>query len=164
MRQQPKVEAGAKRQEAAGKVERDAVNGNAQELSQANIHTRHQRQRRQEVLAELAIGVPGFAFPVNLKGKRVNQNRLAVNKLDVVRAGILKRHAHFERALLDGESRERGILPLAERPLVRVRDERHALGLDDFEGQRCVRGRDVRFGVRDQQSRLDQFAVQPRLH
>jgi hypothetical protein len=63
----------------------------------------HQRQRRQEMLAELAVGVPRLAFAVGFEGQRIDQHRSMAAKLDVEGAGILEGLAARQGALLDLE-------------------------------------------------------------
>ena len=85
---QPEVEAGAPGQQARRQVERDAVDVDAQQLTQAHIHLGHQRQGGQEMLAELAVSHPRLAFFLDLEGQAVDQHRAPVVELDVVGAGI----------------------------------------------------------------------------
>jgi hypothetical protein len=53
---------------------------------------RHERQRRQEVLAELAIRLPRLVGLCALEGEGVDQDRLAVLELDVVGARVPEGH------------------------------------------------------------------------
>ena len=50
-----------------GEVERDPVDMHARKLAQPDVAVAHQGERRQEVLAELAVGNPGFALFVFFK-------------------------------------------------------------------------------------------------
>ena len=58
VREEPEVEARPPRQQPRGEVERDAVGIGPQQAHQADVAAGHERQRRQEVLAELAVGDP----------------------------------------------------------------------------------------------------------
>ena len=117
-----------------GEVERDPVEVRAQEVRQADVAPGHQRQRRQEVLAELAVRDPRRAVLVRLERQRVDQDRAAVAELDVVRRGVALRPAVRERVELGVERQERRVAQLAEGPLVRVADELDLLGLDHRVG------------------------------
>src|SRR3972149_4698713 len=106
MGQQTEIEPGLPRKQADRQVERYAVDGQPQELTQPDVAAAHERQRRQEMLAELAIGDPRIAFPIDLERQGVDQERAAAMKLNVVGAGVLERKAARQRPLLDIERRE----------------------------------------------------------
>ena len=67
----------------AGEVERDAVDVHSHQLTETNIGVAHQRQRREEVLAELAVSDPRFAFAITLERERVNQDQPATAELEL---------------------------------------------------------------------------------
>jgi hypothetical protein len=56
--------------------------------AQAYVAVGHQAQRRQEMLAELAVSHPRPALPVNLKGQAVDQDRASAVELDVIGAAV----------------------------------------------------------------------------
>ena len=137
MGQQAEVEPRAPRQQARGEVERDPVDLGAQQVREAHVAPRHQREGRQEVLAELAVRDPRRAVLVGLERERVDQDRAAGAELDVERRGVAQRPAVGERVELGVERQERGVAQLPERPLVRVADELDRLGRDDARGRRA---------------------------
>ena len=67
VRQEAEVEARAPRQELRGELERHAVDLGAEKVRQANVAPGHQRERRQEVLAELAVRHPRRAVLVRFE-------------------------------------------------------------------------------------------------
>ncbi len=74
MRQQTEVETRAPGQQFAGQVERHAVDIHPPQLAQADILQAHQGQRRQEMLAELAISHPGRALPLGFEAEGIDQD------------------------------------------------------------------------------------------
>ena len=67
MGQQPEIEPCAPREQPRGEVERDAVELGAEQVGKAHVEPGHQRERRQEVLAELAVRDPRRAVLVRLE-------------------------------------------------------------------------------------------------
>ncbi len=163
VREQSKIEACLRREQFTCKIERHSVNVGAQKLTQAHVAQRHQRQRREKMLAELFICHPRLSLLIHFKRQRIDQRRFAAHELHVVRARVFQRHVRFQRALLDGQRRQRGRLQLPERPFIRIRNERHALRLDDFKSRFALRGNLIRFDMRNQKPSLHQPLVQPRL-
>ena len=96
----------------------------------------HQGQRRQEVLTELPVADPGLALGVVAEGERVDEDRASVLELDVVGRRVAQRHVELERASLDAECQQRGVLELAEAPLVGIGHEVELLGQQGAEGLR----------------------------
>ena len=123
VRSEAQREARAARQQVGREVEGDAVEVVAQQASEPDVHPRHERQRGQEVLAELAIGDPRPACLGTLEGERVDEHRPAALELDVVGGGVAQRHARLGGQRLRAQGQERGVLELAEGPLVGVGDE-----------------------------------------
>ena len=72
VREEAEVQAGPAWQQLAGQVQRDPVRVGAQEARQADVAPGHQRERRQELLAELAVGDPRRAVLVRLE-RRANR-------------------------------------------------------------------------------------------
>ena len=134
VRQEPEVEPGPPRHEALGQVERDAVGVGAEERREPDVAVRHERQGRQEMLAELAVGDPRRSVLVGLERERVDQDRPGVAELDVVGRGVLERPAGGQRLELDVQGQQRRVLELAERPLEGIRDELDLVGPDDGTG------------------------------
>ena len=140
-------------QQGGGEVERDPVEVAAQEAAQPHVAQGHQRERRQEVLAELAIRDPRRASGGTTERQRVDEDRAPGAELDVVGARVPEREAGRDGPSLDVEGQERRRLELPEGPLVGIRDERQRLGADDGHGPRRVGGDLERSGlVRDQQA------------
>jgi hypothetical protein len=83
------------------------------------------------MLAELAVGDPRPARLRRLERQVVDVDRSRTEELDVVRARVAEGQPDLERGLLDLEREECGVPELAERPLVRVGDERDRRGPDD---------------------------------
>ena len=156
------AEARAARQQARGQVEGHAVDVDAQQLRQAHVDLRHQRQRRQEVLTELAVGGPGPLLDQPLEGQRVDQDRTRPAELDVVGAGILQAQATRQGALLDLERGQRSALELPEAPLVGIGDEGDAFRLKHLEGQSRIGRSLLQLTVRNKQAPADKLLVQPR--
>ena len=122
--EQARPEPGAAGHQARGQVDRDAVDEVAQHQPAARVAVGDQRQRRQEVLAELAVGGPGLGWITLLEGEGVDQDRPAGIELDVVGAGVLEAHPGGKRPTLQLEGEQRGITQLAEAPFVGVGDQR----------------------------------------
>ena len=116
----------------------------------------HQRQRGEEMLAELAIAHPGRALAIDLERERIDEDRPAPMELHVVGAAILQAHPVLEGTALDLQGGEGGVPVLAEAPLVGIRDELDRLGPDDLVGQGRIPILRRQLFVRDQQSRGDQ--------
>ena len=91
---------------------------------QPDVAVGHQRERGEEVLAELAVGDPrralGSARSNDSVSMRIGRPR---SELDVVGGRVAEREARLERERLGLEGQERGVPELPERPLVGVRDE-----------------------------------------
>ena len=85
-------------------------------------------------------------------------------ELDVIGAAILKRHAMLEGQLLDPQGCLRGILQLAEAPLVWIRDVIERIGADHSIGQVRPRRSLVNFLVRDEQLTPHQCLIETRAH
>ena len=130
------------------------------ERREPDVAVGHDRQRRQEVLAELAVGDPRSAVLVRLERQRVDHDRARVAELDVVGRGVLERPAGGQRLELDVERQQRGVLELAERPLEGIRDELDLLGPDDRPGVGRRGVGEVRRFVADQAAGLDQAVGQ----
>src|SRR5688572_16924081 len=92
------------RQEAAAKIEGDAIQVVTKEAAATNIPLAHQRQRDEELLAELLVRSPGTTLLPRLERERVDQDRASPMELDVVGTTVSKGEALGERALLDVES------------------------------------------------------------
>jgi hypothetical protein len=130
-------------------------------VGQADVSPRHERERRQELLAELAVGDPRGPVDVRLEREEVDEDGLAVPELDVVGGRVAERPAGIERLELDVERQQRGVAQLAERPLVRVRDELERFGPQDDPG---IGGRGQllrRLDPWDQPALLDQRRGKP---
>ncbi len=119
--QQRQLETAGERQQPDRQVERHAIDIDPHQLPQAHIHVCHQAQRRQKMLAELAISHPRLAWLVDFEGERIDQNRATLVELDIVGAAVLERHAMLQGAFLDLQRSQGRILVLAEAPFVRDR-------------------------------------------
>ena len=162
VRSEAEREARAPRQQARREVERHAVEVVAQEPAEADVDARHERQRGQEVLAELAVGDPRPARLAALEGERVDEHRSAGLELHVVGGRVAQGHARLRGRRLDAQRQERGVLELAEGPLVGVGDELERLGPDDAVGRRCCRQRRVDLLVGDDEAVATQALVEAR--
>ena len=120
---QPQVEPRPAGKQPRGEVERDAVDEVAQHEAAARVAMRHERQRREEVLAELAVRRPWLGRLGDFEAEAVDEDRPPGVELDVVGARVAQPHSRVERARLDLEGQERGLLELREGPLVGIRDE-----------------------------------------
>jgi hypothetical protein len=114
VREEPRPEARPGRQHASAQVERDAVDEVAQEQLKADVAVRRQRQRNEEVLAELAVRDPRLRGIPLVEGKAVDQDGAAAVELDVVRACVPEPHAGRQGSPLQLEGEQRGLPELAE--------------------------------------------------
>ncbi len=101
VRAKAKAKTRARRQQPGSQVQRHALEVVAEHSTQSRIDTRHQRQGRQEVLAELSIRDPWLAGGQALEREMVDQHRRDAAQLDVVRRGITQREASLDRGQLD---------------------------------------------------------------
>ena len=163
-RQPAEPQPGLARQQHAGQIQRNAVQVNAQELGQADIHHRSQRQGRQEVLAELTVGVPGGALLVEVEGERIDEQRFSIDELDIVRAGVFEHHTVFQRGARAGQRQQRGVFELRETPLIRVRNEGHLFRADDPVSQRGVSSGRVYLFVPDQHTLQGERVINTSAH
>ena len=127
---QAESQPGPPRQEPAREVERDAVEVVAQEHPEPDVALGHQGERAEEVLAELAV-----RHPRRLGSARSN-DRVSIRSagravLDVVGGRVLQDVTRRRAPAPQVERQQGGVLELAERPLVRIRDELDRLGPDD---------------------------------
>jgi hypothetical protein len=120
VRAEPERESGPRRQQPGRVVERHAVDEVAQQQAAARVAVRDQRQGREEVLAELAVGGPRVGRLGDLEGKAVDQDRSPLFELNVEGAGVLQPHPGREGARLELKRQQRRFAQLAERPLVGV--------------------------------------------
>ena len=102
------------------------------------------------MLKKLPVGNPGRTFLVYFKRERINEFRFPVEKLNVVSTGVFQGHAKIKRALLNLQSRERGILQLIETPFIGIRNERNDLGPYDFVRVMREFPRHIGFRMRDE--------------
>ena len=130
----------APRQQLACQVERNPVHELRQQQPEARVASRHQRQRREEVLTELAVRLPRRVRVEPLEGEGVDQDRPTIRELDVVGAGVAQGHAVLLGERLGLERQQGGILQLGEGPLVREGDEGQLHGGDDRDRVLWLRG------------------------
>ena len=145
---------------APREIERDPVDPDPRPLREAHVSAAHERERGEEVLAELAVGLPRLARVSAAERERVDENGLAAPELDVVRARVLQRHPGGARPAFDRERRQSRVLQLVEGPLVGIRDEGHDLGADHLPGAGRRAGTTFVL-VRDQKPVADERLVQP---
>jgi hypothetical protein len=100
------------RQQPDRKIQRDSVDVVSKELAHPDVHVGHQRERCEEVLAELAVGDPRSSFRQRLERQGVDQRGMAVTELDVVRARVTQGHPVIHRDRLHAERREPGVTQL----------------------------------------------------
>ena len=164
MHQQAGPEARAPREQPRREVERDAVQMALQQRAQADIGVGHDRQRRQEVLAELAIAHPRKARLVALERQGVDERGATLVQLKVACAGVLERQAVVQRPPLHMQGCQGGSLELRERPLEGIGNELELRGPDDGCG--IGRGGEAQLDglVRDEEAVLDETGVKPRVH
>jgi len=136
----------------------------AQQLGEPHVAVGHQGQRREKVLAELAVAVPRTALLVALERERIDQDRPALEKLDVVGARVLERHVVAQGRLLNSEGGERRVLELAEAPLVGIGEEGDLLGAQRQVGLAGARSRILDLLVGDEQPLARELLVEPGRH
>ena len=156
--------AGPEGKEGRGQVEREAVEVDAEELAQPDVPQRHQGEGGQEMLAVLAIGGPGLAFDGLAQGQGVDEDGPAAPELDVVGAGVDQRQAPPQGALFDLQGGQRGVLELAEAPLVGIGDERDLLGADQLVDILAALEDGRRLFVRHEKARGGELLIEPRGH
>src|SRR5262245_44278824 len=93
-------------QEPAHEVEGDPVDLRSEEPAHPDVAPGHQRQRPEEVLAELAIGDPRSAGLVGLEREMVDVHRAGAEELDVERARVAQREALAQGGELEIEGQE----------------------------------------------------------
>ena len=125
---------------ARREVQRDAVEVRSKKAAEADVAAGHQRERRQEVLAELAIGDPRSARLCRGDRERVDEDRTALGEQDVGRARVAEREAGGSRFGLDVERQEGRVAEHPERPLVGIRHELDLRRPDDGVGPGRVCG------------------------
>ena len=157
------MEVGTPGKELHDEIQRQAVEVDPEQLAGPRVPVLHQGQRRQEVLAELAVSVPGRPFGPPFEGERVDEHRLSVAELDVVGTGVPQGHAELKGPPLDRKRGERRVPELGGTPLVRVGHERDGLGSEHLVGIRRGGQVGAHFLVRDQQSRGHEVLAEPRL-
>jgi hypothetical protein len=135
----------------------------SQQGGQPDIHLAYQRQRNQEVFAELPVPGPGRPRLTGLEGERVDEEWAAGDELDVVGAGVAQGETAGQRPLLEPEGQQGRVAQLAERPLVRVGDEPHPLGFEHRHRLRRRREIQRHFAVRYQQPAFHELGVEPRV-
>ena len=102
------MQPGSPGQEPRGQVDRNAAERGPPELPHAEVEQAHERQGRQEVLAELAVSSPR-QIAIDLERQGVDQDRLTLVELHVEGAAILERHPTKQRAALHVQRQKRGI-------------------------------------------------------
>jgi hypothetical protein len=115
MGQPRRPQPGAAREEGARQVEGDAVDVQAGQAAQSYIDPAHEEERREEVLAELAIRDPRLPLLIPLEGQGVDEDGPSLDELDVERAGVLERHAPGEGPALDVQREQGGVPELEKR-------------------------------------------------
>ena len=143
-----------------GHVERDAVELGPEHHPQAHVDVPHQRERGQEMAAELSVSGPRTALDQGFEGQRVDEHRSSVVELDVVRRRVAQRHAVLECHSLDLQRGLGGVAQLSRTPLERVGDERDGVGLDHQRGGVRLGRRHGNLDVGDQQPTADQRVIQ----
>ena len=119
----------------------------------------HERERPEEVLAELPVGHPRSALGPPFERQRIDEDRRRADELEVVGAGVLQHHAVLDGEPLDRQRRQGRALQLTEGPLERVRDERNRLRREDAVAPLAV-GRVLNLVVADEQSALGERPVE----
>ena len=64
---QPVVEAGTQWQQSAGQRQWYTVDMRGEQFAEIDIDACHQRERREKMLAKLAVSYPGVALPVRFE-------------------------------------------------------------------------------------------------
>ena len=130
----------------------------AQQLTQPDVVEGHERERREKVSAELAVGDPRPAFRIPLERERIYQHGLGTEKLHIIGRRVLERHSFVQGCLLHGQGEQGSVLELTKAPLIRVRHKRDALR---FENTECTggAGSDGNFLVRHQHPALHEMIV-----
>src|ERR1700722_20343325 len=148
--QQPRIESGAKRQQAACQINRNSIDKIPHQMSQPDVDLAHQRQWRQEMLAKLPIRRPRRAFAIEFKRKGVDQNGTQAHELDVEAAAILQGHPARKSPALNIQGSQCRRLELTEAPFIGIGDKLNSIRLDDLVGMSRIRRRDLDLAVRNQ--------------
>ena len=108
-------------------VRRDPIERAAQRGVVRQVLVGLQHQRIEEQHAELPVAGPRLVGPEALERADVDEHRPRAAPLDVVGRCVLERKVRPQRAPVELELEQRGVLEHRERPLVGIGDERHAL-------------------------------------
>jgi hypothetical protein len=132
--QQSKVEPSPKGEKPTGKIQGNAIQVHAQQQVQLDTLVAHEGEGCEEVLTELPVCYPRFTLAISLKRERIDENRLAPPKLNVIGTTVFERHAALQSPLLECQRDESCTLELAEGPFVGVGDKGDLFGLNYFVG------------------------------
>jgi hypothetical protein len=77
------------------------------QAGESHIAARHERERREEMFAELPVRDPWATFFVRSERQRVDEDRTPAMELHVVRTRIAQGHTARERARLHIEGEQR---------------------------------------------------------
>ena len=124
----------AKREDVPRVDRRHAGEAPAQPRAEVDALVRLKQQRVQVEHAELPVAGPRLALSQPLERADVDEHGLRSAPLDVVRRRVLQHQILVERAAKQLELEERGVAEHRERPLVRIRDERDPLVLENGRG------------------------------
>ena len=89
------------RQTFRNEIQRKTVEPVPKQGRVPNILPTHQKQRTEKVHTKLAVGLPRRSLFVLFKGENIDKDGTAPVHLNIVRRGILQRHAVFQRGLLN---------------------------------------------------------------
>ena len=158
--QQP-AQPGPAGQQAGGQVQRQAVDELPEHQPAARVAMRHERERSEEVLAELPVRRPRGGQIGDLEREAVDEDRSPAVELHVVGRRIAQPHPGSQRAALNLQGQEGGLAQLGERPLVRIGDQGELARPNDE--RRAGDGREVARGLvmGHQQPVADQISGQP---
>ena len=129
------------REHRARVARRDPVQRAAQQRVVRQVLVGLQHQRIEEEHAELPVARPRLVRAQALERADVDEHRRRAPPLHVVGGGVLERQVRPQRAPVEVELQQRGVLEHRERPLVRVGEEGHPLVAQRARG---VRGQQVR--------------------
>ena len=113
---------------------------------------RAQRERSQEMLAELPVPWPRCSIFPRPEGQCVDEDGSRTDELDVECTGVAQNQIPRERSFLHCERQQGRRLQLSETPFVGIADEGKTFRPDDRRCRRRARNPEVHFLMRDQES------------
>src|SRR5207248_1682230 len=131
VRQRAAAEAVPRREQVPALLWRDPVDSSAEPWLEGHVLPGLEEERVEEEHAELPVARPRLALAQPLERADVDEDRPGAAELDVVGRRVLEDQAGADRATHELELEEGSVAQHPEGPLVRVRDDRYDVVLED---------------------------------